>query len=434
MEVVRLPEANIYSYVIQSHGAIMTLDYYTTDYNSQDSHYINMIRSKKNYLSITLPSNVELFTYANLGEIAWLSGCNASKYVCNDFELSLKVLPGDVPVYKYKNKFPQVHLSGDVPIQNTSLDIYSGIIHCIPESRKKTEIIHNIDARVDNECADNSVHQLLGTYNSNKYYSQHYKDILGADLWKTRPEPLSAIPKCGPLLLSQAIEIICEHCNATYLPDNNKIIQVHLQACLEESEKSSFGLPAIVRIDEEKVPDLLYFKDYKVKEIDPHIKDTTQFKTYIFTFYKTKFFIQVPKYDKYNQYIDYIDYKLYTSLNSALLKCIGPTLLRITYYPKEITITIPDVNTMTEEKITDLMYHHLQEVDKNDTNSLWMDALDMIKSNLSTTKKDGLTAGGKKKFKRTKRTKRTSRTKRTKRTSRTKISIRHNSRNKLLKV
>ena len=104
MEVVILSEANIYSYVIQSHGAIMTLEYDTTDYNSQDIDYINMIHSETKYLSITLPSNVELFTYTNLGEIAWLNGCRASKYVCNDFELSLKVLPSDVPVYKYKNK------------------------------------------------------------------------------------------------------------------------------------------------------------------------------------------------------------------------------------------------------------------------------------------------------------------------------------------
>ena len=450
VELVKLPKANIYSYVIQSHGAIMTLVYDTTDYNSQDPDYINMAHSKTKYLSITLPSNVELFTYANLGEAAWINVCSASKYVCNDFELSRTVLPGDVPVYKYKKQFPQVRLSGG-PLDNKSLTLYSGIIHCIPESRttdsiQKTEIIHNIDGQLYYGCVDNSTHQLRGTYNSTKYYSQptkyysqHYKDILDSDNYNTRPEPLDEIPKCGPLFLSEAIAIICEHCNATYL-DDNKIIQVHLQACLVKREKSS------LRTDEKEVDDLVYFKDFKVREIDPHIKDTTQFKTYTFVFYKTKFFIQVPKEAKitheFNQAIladtnlqatladtkdSLIKYKLYTSLNSALFKCLGPTLLRITYYPKEITITFKDVNimTMTEEEITDLMYHHLQEVDNNDTNSLWMDALDMIKSNLSTTKKDGLTAGGKKKFKRTKRTKRT---------SRTKISIRHNSRNKLLKV
>ena len=160
MEVVILPEANIYSYVIQSHGAIMTMVYDTTDYNSIDIDYLSMPHYETKYLSIALPPNVELFTYTNLGEIAWLSGCRASKYVCNDFELSPKVLPSDVPVYKYKTKFPQVHLSGDVPIPNKSLTRYSGIIHCIPESRptypiQKTEIIHNIDAQVDERCADN---------------------------------------------------------------------------------------------------------------------------------------------------------------------------------------------------------------------------------------------------------------------------------------
>ena len=445
MEVVILPEANIYSYVIQSHGAIMTMVYDTTDYNSIDIDYLSMPHYETKYLSIALPPNVELFTYTNLGEIAWLSGCRASKYVCNDFELSPKVLPSDVPVYKYKTKFPQVHLSGDVPIPNKSLTRYSGIIHCIPESRptypiQKTEIIHNIDAQVDERCADNSIHQLRGTYNSNKYYSQHYKDVLQSDSFDytiNRSGLLSTIPKCGPLFLSEAITIINEHCNATYSDDNTKIIQVHIQACLEVMEKSTAGLLAKVREDEEEVSNLVYFKEYKVKEIDPHIKDTKQIKTHIFTFYKTKFFIQVPK-DKDAKITHEFNHaffnKLYRSLNSALFKCFGPTLFRITYYPKEITITIPDVNTMTEEEITDLMYHHLQEVDKNDTNSLWMDAVDMIKPKLSTTKEDGLTVGGKKKFKRTKRTSRTKRTKRTKRTSRTKISIRHNSRNKLLKV
>jgi hypothetical protein len=342
---------SIHTYYIQAHGAIPLLS----------GHNNNIV-------VITIPDNIELFTYASLGKVAH-SSCNTLNYVCKkQYDEHRGVQPINTPVYKYKQKFPQIILGPDVlkPEQGkTQITGYTGIMHCIPKSKrdptkkgqKTKEVIHNIDTNPLTDCSDGLIHPTTfrRVYKANTNYSEYYKTVLTTNqASKKREPPLNLINKCGMLFLSEAIEIVNQHCRETYKEDYSKsIIQIHLTACLVFAEN-----PIDYNAGMKTVNDLRYFTSNS-SNIDPKIKDTSHIKTYTFTFGKKVFIIEVPKSksksksksytgDGINIHENNFEKKLFSALLNAL-KIIN--IKDIDLLPDEITLSIPEGRTMKEEDI-----------------------------------------------------------------------------------
>jgi len=234
-----------YKYIIQAHGAIIT-------------------RNEGNvtkYMAIKIPENVEIFTYANLGEILW-SSCTKNYFICDNLDkVKSYNFPIETPIHKYKyisetqNKFPEIALSADT---KTTLAFYSGIVHCIPKHRRTTkamEVIYNIDALVKQNCDKTTIGRSRGVfktrskdntkvYDTEEQYSTHYKTQL--ENYKYDPTIKdtedNVSNKCGPLLLSQAIKVIQAHCKARYPDCNTSTIQIYLSCCFGTMEIKTHNL------------------------------------------------------------------------------------------------------------------------------------------------------------------------------------------------
>ena len=436
------PKSSVYTYFIQSHGEIVTLPKPYT------------ISRARTFIALQLANNVEILTYSSLGE-QLLGHCQTINMVCNKQKKTLFAV--DTPVYKYRNEFPDLYLTPDIPDPiNGELDFYSGIVHCIPKSRKdsssKKEIIHNMDAD-PYDCGDDSIHPyyndlgeftqlqtpiIYRPYNSTNKYSKDYIKILEKKRGSKREPPLQNINKCGPLYLKEAIEIIMEHCKATY-PHNyaDCIIQIHVAACLVLSEST----PNYSQIDSSLkiVNNLDYFHLRSVS--DPLIKDTSTSIYYSYTFYDKIFRIYVPK-PKLHSYKDPYPLIYYDSLKDALHKLPRETFELL---PNEIIISIPEAHTMTKEAIKKYITHNLvyapkrrrsNTYDSRKKSRITMDmqmskslqeerVLVCMKEAKTLSSKEAtnticVVQGGKKKFiRRTKRHRRTRRTQRHRRTRRT---------------
>ena len=168
---------NEYKYIIDAHGGILTSNKGTK------------------YMAIEIPTNVEIFTYTNIGQ-ALFSNCTKNYFICDDLD---KVKSYDflieTPIHKYKsnsrNIFPEIILSADTKIP---LSFYSGIVHCIPKHRRTTktkarEVIYNIDALVKQDCDKTTIgkaytlfkpkiEENTKLYDTEKQYSTFYKDRL----------------------------------------------------------------------------------------------------------------------------------------------------------------------------------------------------------------------------------------------------------------
>ena len=225
------------TYIIDAHGTMLS-----TDFGDSDSSIIT-----KKYHAISIPKNVELYTFNNLGKcVAPLGG--EANIICDTFpnKSRLMLVKSTSPAFKFKyepgktNKFPELFLTPD---KSRPVKFYSGITHCIPvksrsssssSSLREKEIIYNIDAKNTKNCECSSVvsNSDFSPYDCDTKYSTYYKELLTG--YKYDPSaPNTNSNKCGPLLLSEALAIIREH--SKFLYGSTCIIKVYILACLSET-------------------------------------------------------------------------------------------------------------------------------------------------------------------------------------------------------
>ena len=213
------------TYVIVGHGTMLT----------------SMLGApaKKKYFAITIPENVELYTFDALGKCVPVYETEAD-FICKNYRQALARSLS--PAFKFShehqeiNKFPELFLTPD---NNTPTQAYSGITHCIPEnsrtsgSRKK-EIIYNIDAKNTKNCECSSIVPNYSypdlPYNCEKTYSKYYNRQLRDYVY----DSTSNINACGPILMSEALKLIKAHCDTYYEP--NCVIKIYIFACLVEMD------------------------------------------------------------------------------------------------------------------------------------------------------------------------------------------------------
>jgi hypothetical protein len=184
---------------------------------------------------------VELYTFANLGNCI-SSYDQEAEFLCDIYPEKYKsrLRKSINPAFKFShqhgkiNKFPELFFT---PEQESPVEFYSGILHCIPEALRTTgspgkEIIYNIDAKNTKNCECSSIFLKKGatTYDCDTKYSNYYKEQLRG--YKYNPAINTNINRCGPILMSEALEVIQMHCNAHY--NSNCVIQIYVIACLVE--------------------------------------------------------------------------------------------------------------------------------------------------------------------------------------------------------
>ena len=215
------------TYLISAHGTMLT-------------SMLGTPQTKK-YHAINIPENVELYTFVDLGKCMRDYKTGSAYFICNlkketqKEELKLFASPAFKFIHEHgkTNKFPELFLAPD---DTTPVHSYKGITHCIPEDDRTSdsrghELIYNIDAKNTNHCICSSIVSKSTTkpYNCEKNYSDYYKTQLEG--YKYDPTSTS-INKCGPILISEAVQIIQAHCNSYYEP--TCVIKIYVFACLDE--------------------------------------------------------------------------------------------------------------------------------------------------------------------------------------------------------
>jgi len=204
-------------YTISAHGLML---------------YKHNIDSTTTYYAITMPENVELYTYTEFGS---LFRCNFTvpDNVCKP-KRSFSTRMEDIitPAYKYShipgesNKFPNIFFEDENDVHVVK-KFHSGITHCIQnaDGTNTSSVIYSMDAKPGTQCRSDLVKPIVGrastSYNSDKKYSAWYKQILEKE------------HKCGPILLSDALEFIQKHAKETIGTDTKVTIKVYIQTCLE---------------------------------------------------------------------------------------------------------------------------------------------------------------------------------------------------------
>jgi hypothetical protein len=347
----------IYTYNINSHSGIVRV-------------YVSGL---KEIPIIHIPPQVEVFTYTELNTLAnfYLNNgtCQTLNYVCgkNKEHPNYAFDIPNTPLYKYTRAFAEMYFTPETKNETTPIGFYSGIIHCIPKTRddgstKTKEIIHNMDADPDypgEACSNKSIHPYYVAntkkriYDSDKNYSTFYKTVLTTNKHvPTREPPLEKIKKCGPLYLSEAIQLIQQHCKETYTDYETSIIQIHINGCLTLMEEPPDD---IISNTYETTPFLEFFA-LNSDISDPKILDTPTTKVFVFIRHGIKFIIKISKSKTYNY--DYTLYpeKLYAdSLRDALSNTIGLSRDNMKDLPETIEITIPDALPNTKEEIYDFL-------------------------------------------------------------------------------
>jgi hypothetical protein len=225
------PKKQVATYIINTHGTILT-----SEFGDSDSALIT-----KKYHAINIPKNVELYTFDNLGNCI-SSYEEEAEFFCDIYpeKYKTRLRKSINPAFKFShqpgktNKFPELFLT---PEQKSPVDFYSGIIHCIPQALRTTgspgkEIIYNIDAKNTKNCECSSILLRVGApaYDCDAKYSNYYKQQLRG--YKYNPATNTNINSCGPILMSEALEVIQMHCNTHY--NSNCVIQIYVIACLVE--------------------------------------------------------------------------------------------------------------------------------------------------------------------------------------------------------
>jgi|UniRef100_A0A6C0CAI9 hypothetical protein len=228
-------EESTATYIINAHGTILT-----TRFADNDRWFSTVT---KKYHAINIPKNVELYTFANLGNCVAAYEAEAD-FLCNIHpdKHKLTLRKSINPTFKFShqsgeaNKFPELLLT---PERNFPVGFYTGILHCIPEALRKTdslgkEVIYDIGAKntKDCECSSILLKEHVEAYDCDTKYSNYYKEQLRG--YKYNPATNTNINKCGPILLSEALEVIQTHCNTYYKA--NCVIQIYIIACLEEED------------------------------------------------------------------------------------------------------------------------------------------------------------------------------------------------------
>jgi len=223
------------TYVIAAHGTMLTS---------------NLDGPSKKYYAITIPENVELYTHDELGMCIPMYRTE-SEFICKNY----KIAPQQslTPAFKFShqpgktNKFPELFLTPD---ENNPAQFYTGITHCIPDSirmlgsKKKKEIIYSIDANNREKCKCSSIVPIDGYafFDCKNKYSTYYKNQLATAYQRgikrthdrsNKDNLNSNTSNCGPILMSQAVKVIKEHCAKYY--EANCVIKIYIFACLVES-------------------------------------------------------------------------------------------------------------------------------------------------------------------------------------------------------
>ena len=266
------------TYIINAHGVMLTSSMLETRVGDGIDRFLYTVTTKK-YHAINIPKNVELYTFANLGNCVVAYEAEAD-FFCNIHpdKHKLTLRKSINPAFKFShqdgeaNKFPELLLT---PERNFPVQFYTGILHCIPEAHRTSgspgkEVIYDIGAKntKDCECSSILLKEDAQAYDCDTKYSNYYKEQLrgyknpATNIDKSGPmlmdkdfkfiHPYSNIlksynnpaikhnitkhniNKCGPILVSEALEVIQTHCNTYYKP--NCVIQIYIIACLEEKD------------------------------------------------------------------------------------------------------------------------------------------------------------------------------------------------------
>ena len=117
----------------------------------------------KEYYAITIPQNVELYTFTDIGKSL---KCDETEidFICdyNPYKNKNLLFNPRTPAFRFihedgkENKFPELLL---LPDNKDPKVFYSGIIHCIPDksSLRPKEVIYNIDAKSSKNCDPNEI-------------------------------------------------------------------------------------------------------------------------------------------------------------------------------------------------------------------------------------------------------------------------------------
>ena len=262
------------TYIINAHGTMLTSNTFTSRFTEDKYRSLYTVTTKK-YHAINIPKNVELYTFANLGNCVTAYEAEAD-FFCNIHpdKHKLTLRKSINPAFKFShqdgeaNKFPELLLT---PERNFPVQFYTGILHCIPEAHRTSgslgkEVIYDIGAKntKDCECSSILLKEDAQAYDCDKKYSNYYKEQLRG--YKNNPATIinksgpilrdenlkvihpyyniyphynnpatkHNINKCGPILVSEALEVIQTHCNTYY--ESNCVIQIYIVACLEEKD------------------------------------------------------------------------------------------------------------------------------------------------------------------------------------------------------
>ena len=225
------PSKQVATYIINAHGTILS-----SQFGDSDSALIT-----RKYHAINIPKNVELYTFANLGNCI-SSYEEEAEFLCDIYpdKYKSRLRKSINPAFKFShqygkiNKFPELFFT---PEQESPVEFYSGILHCIPEALRTPgspgkEIIYNMDAKNTKNCECSSILSKEGatTYDCDTKYSNYYKEQLRG--YKYNPAINTNINSCGPILMSEAVKVIQTHCNTYY--NSNCVIQIYVIACLAE--------------------------------------------------------------------------------------------------------------------------------------------------------------------------------------------------------
>ena len=358
MENSTLDIRKIYTYNIMSHSKIAQV----------------WVSDNKEIPIIPIPPQVELFTYTNLGTRSLhyfnVRGCYTVNYICgkntkhptNAFDIPR------APLFKYIQEFAEIYFTPEITSKRRPMTFYSGIIHCIPETRddsltKTKEIIHNIDADPYEACSNESIHPYYVTntkirkYDSNKHYSKFYKTVLATNIHvPTREPPVEKIKKCGPLYLSEAIQLIQQHCKETYTDYETSIIQIHINGCLILIEE-----PYDDHTNEsyKTTQSLEFFDLHSVS--DPKILDTPTTKVFVFILHGIKFIIKISKSKAYKYHYIILGIFFRDSLYNALKKTIGLSRDNMKVLPKTLEITIPEDISIKQKDVQSFLLDYFRK-------------------------------------------------------------------------
>jgi len=200
---------NIEKYTISAHGSLL----------------FSMSNDTKNYYPFTIPDNVDIITFTELGDKLLCSNSIQHEICKKESKKQNVFIEYPAPRYKYNTTFPNIlFVSDDIGERKT---FYSGIVHC-----NTNKVIYNIDALKSQNCSCESISKISSTISKKKDDDYKYKCT------KNYYENDALFTSCGPILLEDAVNKIIEHWNMLNKP--NTRIEIYITACLEERDIQFF--------------------------------------------------------------------------------------------------------------------------------------------------------------------------------------------------